>query len=90
MADFNSFLKLVLVSDNEKSLEQASNTVSTFPLFTMIFVIPTTVSQDRKLTHDKTLPLGFTKKMEQLSIALKIWCSDDIFETKYNKNNVVE
>ena len=53
-------------------------------------VIPTTLSQDRKLTHDKTLPLGFTKRMEQLSIAFKIWCSVDIFETKYNKNNVVE
>ena len=61
-----------------------------FPSFTMIFVIPTTLSQDRKLTHDKTLPLGFTKRMEQLSIAFKIWCSVDIFETKYNKNNVVE
>jgi len=61
-----------------------------FPSFTMIFVIPTTLSQDRKLTHDKTLPLGFTKKMEQLNIALKIWCSVDIFETKYNKNNVLE
>ena len=61
-----------------------------FPSFTMIFVIPTTLSQDRKLTHDKTLPLGFTKKMEQLNIAFKIWCSVDIFETKYNKNNVVE
>ena len=61
-----------------------------FPSFTMILVIPTTLSQDRKLTHDKTLPLGFTKKMEQLNIAFKIWCSVDIFETKYNKNNVVE
>ena len=28
-----------------------------FPSFTMILVIPTTLSQDRKLTHDKTLPL---------------------------------
>ena len=63
---------------------------SPFPSFTMILVIPTTLSQDRKLTHDKTLPLGFTKKMEQLNIAFKIWCSVDIFETKYNKNNVVE
>ena len=61
-----------------------------FPSFTMILVIPTTLSQDRNLTHDKTLPLGFTKRMEQLSIAFKIWCSVDIFETKYNKNNVVE
>ena len=61
-----------------------------FPSFTMILVIPTTLSQDRKLTHDKTLPLGFTNRMEQLSIALKIWCSVDIFETKYNKNNVLE
>ena len=61
-----------------------------FPSFTMILVIPTTLSQDRKLTHDKALPLGFTKRMEQLSIAFKIWCSVDIFETKYNKNNVVE
>ena len=54
------------------------------------FRYPTTLSQDRKLTHDKTLPLGFTKKMEQLNIASKILCSVDIFETKYNKNNVVE
>ena len=61
-----------------------------FPSFTMIFVIPTTLSQDRKLTHDKTLPLGFTKRMEKLSTAFKIWCPVDIFETKYNKNNVVE
>ena len=61
-----------------------------FPSFTMILVIPTTLSQDRKLTHDKTLPLDFTKKMEQLNIAFEIWCSVDIFETKYNKNNVVE
>ena len=61
-----------------------------FPSFTMILVIPTTLSQDRNLTHDKTLPLGFTKRMERLSIAFKIWCSVDIFETKYNKNNVVE
>ena len=61
-----------------------------FPSFTMIFVIPTTLSQDRKLTHDKTLPLGFTKKMGHLSIAFKIWCSVDIFGTKCNKNNVVE
>ena len=63
---------------------------SPFPSFTMILVIPTTLSQDRNLTHDKTLPLGFTKRMERLSIAFKIWCSFDIFETKYNKNNVVE
>ena len=41
-------------------------------------------------THDKTLPPGFKKKMGQLDIAFKIWCSVDIFETKYNKNNVVE
>ena len=61
-----------------------------FPIFTMIFVTLTTLSQDIKLTHDKTLPLGFTKKMGQLDIAFKIWCSVDIFETKYNKNNVVE
>ena len=61
-----------------------------FPSFTMILVIPTTLSQDRNLTHDKTLPLGFTKRMERLSIAFKIWFSVDIFETKYNKNNVVE
>ena len=61
-----------------------------FPSFTMIFVLPTTLSRDRKLTHGETLPLGFTKKMEQLRIAFKIWCSVDIFETKYNKNNVVE
>ena len=31
-ADFNSFLKLVLVSDNEKGPEQAQNTVLTFPV----------------------------------------------------------
>ena len=61
-----------------------------FPSFTMIFVIPTTLSQGRKLTPDKTLLLGFTKKMHQLNIAFKIWCSFDIFETKYNKNNIVE
>ena len=61
-----------------------------FPSFTMILVITTTLSQERKLTHDKALPLGFTKKMGHLSIAFKIWCSVDIFETKYNKNNVVE
>ena len=61
-----------------------------FPSFTMILVIPTTLSQDRNLTHDKTLPLGFTKRMERLSIAFKIWFSVDIFETKYSKNNVVE
>ena len=54
------------------------------------FVTLTTLSQDIKLIHDKTLPLGFTKKMGQLDIAFKIWCSVDIFETKYNKNNVVE
>ena len=60
------------------------------PSFTMILVIPTTLSQDRKLTHDKTLTLGFTKRMEQLSIAFKIWCPVGIFETKYNKNNVVK
>ena len=59
-----------------------------FPIFTMIFVTLTTLSQDIKLTHDKTLPLGFTKKMGQLDIAFKIWCSVDIFETKYNKNNI--
>ena len=53
-------------------------------------ILKAILSQDRKSTHDKTLPLGFTKKMEQLNIALKIWCSVDIFETKYNKNNVVE
>ena len=52
-----------------------------FPSFTMILVIPTTLSQDRKLTHDKTLPMGFTKRMEQLSIAFKIWCPVDIFTT---------
>jgi len=28
--------------------------------------------------------------MEQLSIAFKIWCSVEIFETKYNKNNIVK
>ena len=39
-----------------------------FPSFTMIFVIPTTLSQDRNSTHDKTLPLGFTKKMGQVDI----------------------
>ena len=61
-----------------------------FPSFAMILVIPTTLSQDRKLTHYKTLPLGFTKRMEQLSNAFKIWCSVDIFETKYNKNNGLE
>ena len=38
----------------------------------------------------KTLPLGFTKKMGQLNIAFQIWCSVDIFKTKYNKNNVLE
>ena len=56
-----------------------------FPKSTMIFVTLTTLSQDIKLTHDKTLPLGFTKKMGQLDIAFKIWCSVDIYETKYNK-----
>ena len=61
-----------------------------FPIFTMIFVTLTTLSQDIKLTHDKTLPLGFTKKMGQLDIAFKIWCSVDIFETKYNKSNILE
>ena len=61
-----------------------------FPSFTMVFFIPTTLSQDRKFTHDKTLPMGFTKNMEQLNIAFKIWCSVGIFETRYNKNNVVE
>ena len=30
-ADFNSFLKFVLVSDNEKNPKQAQNTVLTFP-----------------------------------------------------------
>ena len=35
----------------------------------MIFVTLTTLSQVIKLTHDKTLPLGFTKKMGQLDIA---------------------
>ena len=56
----------------------------------MIFVILATLSQDIKLTRDKTLPLGFTKKMGQLDIAFKIWCSVDIFETKYNKSNILE
>ena len=55
-----------------------------FPIFTMIFVTLTTLSQDIKLTHDKTLPLGFMKKMGQLDIAFKIMCSVDIFETKFN------
>ena len=73
------------------NLEYFSFNLAPFLLtFTMIFVVPTTLSQDRKLTHDKTLPLGFTKKMEQLNIALKIWCSVDIFETKYNKSNILE
>ena len=53
-----------------------------FPIFTMIFVILATLSQDRKSTHDKTLPQGFTKKMGQLDIAFQIWCSVDIFKTK--------
>ena len=61
-----------------------------FPIFTMIFVILATLSQDRKSTHDKTLPQGFTKKMGQLDIAFQIWCSVDIFKTKYNKNKVLE
>ena len=33
-----------------------------FPSFTMIFVIPTTLSQDRKLTHGKTLPLVLQRR----------------------------
>ena len=61
-----------------------------FPSFTMVLVIPTTLSQDRKLTHDKTLPQDFTKKMGQLDIVFQIWCSADIFKTKYNKNNVLK
>ena len=28
--------------------------------------------------------------MGQLDIAFKIWCSVDIFETKYNKSNILE
>ena len=58
--------------------------------FTMTFVILATLSQDRKSIHDKTLPQGFIKKMGQLDIAFQIWCSVDIFKTKYNKNNVLE
>ena len=61
-----------------------------FPSFTIIFVIPTTLYQDKKLTHDKTLPLGFTKKMGELGIAFKIWRSFDIYKTKCNKNIVLE
>ena len=61
-----------------------------FPIFTMTFVILATLSQDRKLIRDKTLPLGFTKKIGQLDIAFQIWCSVDIFKTKYNKNNVLK
>ena len=49
----------------------------------MTFVILATLSQDRKSTHDKSLPQGFTKKMGQLDIVFQIWCSADIFKTKY-------
>ena len=40
-----------------------------FPVFAIIFTMLTTLSWDKKLTHDKTLHLDFTKKMGQQDIA---------------------
>ena len=44
----------------------------------------------QKIDTWKTLPLGSTKKMGLLDSAFQIWCSVDIFKTKYNKNKVLE